>query len=274
MKKKKILLLLPLLAPLLMSNSAAPNQQPYIFLEQTFTAEEYDVIEDSKQVKFEIENNSNFFLRDFYVSDIENPDDTTAFYSLGSYSFYHYIIPPYSTGCIYASYEELELIGNETITLEYAAYDYSKTNSSISYLSYRFLSYDSETNLSQINIRGNLDFNDDYYIYTVLYYIYDEKTSGYVYDEDYSNIYDGGSFETTIELYGNYEGYNDQLMNYAITMENPSSNGLGMFFLIIGVTVFLGAALIIFIILFILLIYKNSSDKRKKKKLETKDEAN
>ena len=63
-------------------------------------------------------------------------------------------------------------------------------------------------------------------------------------------------------------------MNYAITMENPSSNGLGMFFLIIGVTIFLGAALIIFIILFILLIYKNSSDKRKKKKLETKNEEN
>lgn len=105
MKKKKILLLLPLLAPLLMSNSAAPNQQPYIFLKQTSTADEYDVIEDSKQVKFEIENNSKFFLRDFYLEDIENPDDTTALYSPGSYSFYHYIIPPYSTSCIYASYE-------------------------------------------------------------------------------------------------------------------------------------------------------------------------
>lgn len=274
MKKKKILLLLPLLAPLLMSNSAAPNQPPYIFLKQTFTAEEYEVNEDSKQVKFEIENNSKYFLRDFYLSDIENPDDRTAFYSLSRNSFYHYIIPPYSTSCIYASYEELELVGNETITLEYAAYDYSKTNSSISYLTYRFLSYDSETNLSQISITGNLDFNDDYYIYTVLYYIYDEKTSGYVYDEDYSDIYEGGSFETTIELYGNYEGYTDQLMNYAITMENPSSNGLGIGLLILGVIVFLSAALIIFIILFILLIYKNSSDKRKKKKLETKDKTN
>ena len=257
MKKKKALLILPILLPLLMANSPAPDQlytTTYEQVVQDFTVE-HNIL------TFECNNNSDYFLRGFEISDTDNNNLISGY----RYSFYGYFIPPYKSAKISLELEEYDIqdvIESDELIITHHCYDYSQPESFISNFSYSFLSYDAETNMTTIDIDFEFVDLDNFALYTVLFYFYDPSLDSYVYGEtrfDNSRFDDDtGIYYETVQFPGNYENINNYSLNYLFTIENDSY-GFGLtraLFGILGGLVFIGISLIVFIIFLIRLIVK------------------
>ena len=257
MKKKKALLILPILLPLLMANSPSPDQlytTTYEQVVQDFTVED-------NILTFECDNNSDYFLRGFEISDTDNNNLVSG----NRYSFYGYFIPPYKSAKISLELEEYEIqdvLESDELIVTHYCYDYSQPESFISNFSYSFLSYDAETNMTTVDIDFKFVDLDNFSLYTVLFYFYDPSLDSYVYGEtwfDNSRFDDDtGIYYETVQFPGNYENINNYSLNYLFTIENDSY-GFGLtlaLFGILGGLVFIGISLIVFIIFLIRLIVK------------------
>lgn len=261
MKKKKALLILPILLPLLMANSPSPDQgytTTYEQVVQDFTVE-------NNILTFECDNNSNYFLRGFEISDSDNNLITG-----NRYDFYGYFIPPYKSAKISLELEEYnvqDVIESDELIVTHYCYDYSQPESFISYFSYSFLSYNAETNITIIDIDFDFVDLDNFALNTVLFYFYDPSLDSYVYGEtwfDNSRFDDDtGNYQKTIQIPGNYENINNYSLNYLFTIRNDSY-GFGLtlaLFGILGGIVFIGISLIVLTIFLIRLIVKTSKIK-------------
>lgn len=257
MKKKKALLILPILLPLLMANSPSPDQlytTTYEQVVQDFTVE-------NNILTFKCDNNSNYFLRGFEISDSDNNNLISGY----RYSFYGYFIPPYKSAKISLELEEYEVqdvIESDELIVTHYCYDYSQPESFISHFSYSFLSYDAETNLTTIEIDFKFLDLDNFALNTVLFYFYDPSLDSYAYGEtwlDNSRFDDDtGNYHETVQFPGNYENINNYSLNYLFTIKNDSY-GFGLtlaLFGILGGIVFIGISLIVLIIFLIRLIVK------------------
>ena len=211
-------------------------------------------------ITFECDNNSDYFLRDFEISDSDNN-----LISGNWYSFYGYFIPPYKSAKISLELEEYkvqDVLESDELIVTHYCYDYSQPKSFISNFSYSFLSYNAETNMTTVDIDFDFVDLDNFALNTVLFYFYDPSLDSYVYGErwfDNSRFDDdSGNYNETVQFPGNYENINDYSLNYLFTIRNDSY-GFGLtlaLFGILGGFVFIGISLIVFIIFLIRLIVK------------------
>ena len=127
MKTKKILLVLPLLLPLLMSNSVQPDQFESDNYSETLTQDEYR-IEDDKLI-FNCDNKTDYFIKGTIIMD--ETDNQIAYSS--QYNMFGYLVPPNQSGNIIETlYNGTDISDiNGDITVQYSCYDLSKPQSRI-----------------------------------------------------------------------------------------------------------------------------------------------
>ena len=258
MKARKILLVLSLLLPVLMSNSVQPDQFESDTYSETLTPDEYNV--EGDKLIFNCDNKTDYFIKGTIIMD-EN-DNQIAYSS--QYDSYGYLVPPNQSGNIIETlYNGTDISDiNGDITVQYACYDLSKPQSRIENIEATFSSYDSEYDLTYVDVNYEFTDLDDFNLHTVIFYFYDPNVDAYVYGSDYIFTErfkdESGHYVTTITLPGKYESLDNYAISYKFTIENGDS-GFGLMvglYSMLGIGLLVIAAVVVFIILLVRMIFK------------------
>ena len=258
MKARKIVLVLPLLLPLLMSNSVQPDQFESDNYSETLTQDEYR-IEDDKLI-FNCDNKTDYFIKGTIIMD--ETDNQIAYSS--QYNMFGYLVPPNQSGNIIETlYNGTDISDiNGDITVQYSCYDLSKPQSRIENIEATVSSYDTEDDLTYVDINYEFTDLDDFNLHTAIFYFYDSNIDAYVYGSDYIFTErfkdESGHYVTTITLPGKYESLDNYVINYKFTIEN-GDGGFGLMvglYSILGIGLLVIPAVVVFIILLVRMIFK------------------